>query len=98
MQMRLFVLKLSCDAGYLMFSYDCLLVLFWIQQPSGRMLFAQPVIVPGEVLLNGTCNSMPGWDPMGMWNPTDYHSDPDCRLNPMYNERGMGASYGGQYH
>lgn len=31
-------------------------------------------------------NSMPGWNPMGNWNPTDYHDDPDCRLNPMYNE------------
>ena len=72
---------------------------------------ARPQIVPGEILLNGTCNSMPGWcarvntaqsrvsspflpdhraahrrDPTGIWNPVDYHDDPDCRLNPMYNE------------
>ncbi len=31
-------------------------------------------------------NSMPGWNPLNMWNPTDYHDDPDCRLAPMYNE------------
>lgn len=32
-----------------------------------------------------------------IFNPTDYHADPDCRLNPMYGERGMGegASFGG---
>eukprot|EP00293_Proteomonas_sulcata_P008785 CAMPEP_0184298990 /NCGR_PEP_ID=MMETSP1049-20130417/9694_1 /TAXON_ID=77928 /ORGANISM="Proteomonas sulcata, Strain CCMP704" /LENGTH=58 /DNA_ID=CAMNT_0026609293 /DNA_START=786 /DNA_END=962 /DNA_ORIENTATION=+ len=49
--------------------------------------------------LDGTCNSMPGWDPLSIWNPRDYRGDPDCRLNPMYNQRGMGegASYGGKY-
>eukprot|EP00284_Hemiselmis_tepida_P006194 CAMPEP_0174917040 /NCGR_PEP_ID=MMETSP1355-20121228/2224_1 /TAXON_ID=464990 /ORGANISM="Hemiselmis tepida, Strain CCMP443" /LENGTH=70 /DNA_ID=CAMNT_0016162103 /DNA_START=54 /DNA_END=266 /DNA_ORIENTATION=+ len=51
------------------------------------------------VLKDGTCNSMPGWDPLSIWNPTDAAHDPDCRLNPMYQQRGMGmgASYGGQY-
>jgi len=46
-----------------------------------------------------TQNSMPGWDPLSIWNPRDYRGDPDCRLNPMYNQRGMGegASYGGKY-
>jgi len=48
---------------------------------------------------DGTCNSMPGWNPLAIWNPMDYHADPDCRLNPMYQQRGMGegASYGGKY-
>eukprot|EP00277_Geminigera_cryophila_P039807 CAMPEP_0173099176 /NCGR_PEP_ID=MMETSP1102-20130122/35317_1 /TAXON_ID=49646 /ORGANISM="Geminigera sp., Strain Caron Lab Isolate" /LENGTH=88 /DNA_ID=CAMNT_0013992107 /DNA_START=136 /DNA_END=402 /DNA_ORIENTATION=+ len=48
---------------------------------------------------DGTCNSMPGWNPLAIWNPQDYHGDPDCRLNPMYQQRGMGvgASYGGKY-
>jgi len=48
---------------------------------------------------DGTCNSMPGWNPLSIWNPQDYHADPDCRLNPMYQQRGMGvgASYGGKY-
>merc|ERR1711966_554318 len=48
---------------------------------------------------DGVCNSMPGWNPLSIWNPRDYHEDPDCRLNPMYQQRGMGvgASYGGQY-
>jgi hypothetical protein len=31
-------------------------------------------------------NSMPGWNPLTMWNPTDYHDDPDCRLAPIHNE------------
>eukprot|EP00286_Rhodomonas_abbreviata_P022721 CAMPEP_0181309764 /NCGR_PEP_ID=MMETSP1101-20121128/12199_1 /TAXON_ID=46948 /ORGANISM="Rhodomonas abbreviata, Strain Caron Lab Isolate" /LENGTH=72 /DNA_ID=CAMNT_0023416293 /DNA_START=459 /DNA_END=677 /DNA_ORIENTATION=- len=63
-----------------------------------------PMIVPaGDSSMladvDGTCNSMPAWDPMAIWNPRDYHQDPDCRLNPMYQQRGMGvgASYGGQY-
>ena len=34
---------------------------------------------------------MPGWNPLNMWNPTDYHDDPDCRLAPMYNEVMIGA-------
>ena len=44
-------------------------------------------------------NTMPGWDPLSMWNPVPASSDPDCKLNPMYQERGMGygASYGGAY-
>ena len=48
---------------------------------------------------DGVCNSMPGWNPLNIWNPQDYHVDPDCRLNPMYQQRGMGvgASYGGKY-
>ena len=48
---------------------------------------------------DGVCNSMPGWDPLNIWNPRDYRQDPDCRAYPMYQQRGMGAgaSYGGQY-
>jgi len=48
---------------------------------------------------DGVCNSMPGWDPLAIWNPRDYRQDPDCRAYPMYQQRGMGAgaSYGGQY-
>ncbi|KAJ1481600.1 hypothetical protein T484DRAFT_1899139 [Baffinella frigidus] len=48
---------------------------------------------------DGVCNSMPGWDPLNIWNPKSYQMDPDCRLHPMYQQRGMGAgaSYGGQY-
>ncbi len=44
-------------------------------------------------------NTMPGWDPLSMWNPVPASADPDCKLNPMYQERGMGygASYGGAY-
>ena len=44
-------------------------------------------------------NTMPGWDPLSMWNPVPASADPDCKLNPMYQERGMGygASYGGSY-
>eukprot|EP00293_Proteomonas_sulcata_P016438 CAMPEP_0184309996 /NCGR_PEP_ID=MMETSP1049-20130417/21991_1 /TAXON_ID=77928 /ORGANISM="Proteomonas sulcata, Strain CCMP704" /LENGTH=65 /DNA_ID=CAMNT_0026623377 /DNA_START=36 /DNA_END=233 /DNA_ORIENTATION=+ len=61
---------------------------------------AQMVSVPsGQFLIGGTCNSLPGWSVDGVFNPTDYHADPDCRLNPMYGERGMGegAAYGGGY-
>jgi hypothetical protein len=36
---------------------------------------------------------MPGWNPLNMWNPTDYHDDPDCRLAPMYNEVMISAVY-----
>merc|ERR1712205_112186 len=36
---------------------------------------------------DGVCNSMPGWNPLSIWNPRDYHEDPDCRLNPMYQQR-----------
>ena len=40
---------------------------------------------------DGTCNSMPGWNPS--FNPS---SAPGCKINPMYNEPGLGygASYG----
>ena len=42
---------------------------------------------------------MPGWDPLAIWNPVSASQDPDCKLNPLYQERGMGygASYGGAY-
>jgi len=47
---------------------------------------------PAQMLVGGVCNSMPGWDPMThAFNPTDYHADADCRLNPMYGEHGLGG-------
>ena len=80
------------------------------ERASGRMvdadvscvsvLFRQPLESSTMLSDNdGVCNSMPGWNPLSIWNPRDYHEDPDCRLNPMYQQRGMGvgASYGGKY-
>mmetsp|Transcript_9154 Transcript_9154/g.20998 ORF Transcript_9154/g.20998 Transcript_9154/m.20998 type:complete len:81 (-) Transcript_9154:117-359(-) len=66
---------------------------------STELAIAQPVHFEMLADNDGTCNSMPGWDPLHIWNPRDYHEDPDCRLNPMYQQRGMGvgASYGGKY-
>jgi hypothetical protein len=34
---------------------------------------------------DGTCNSMPGWNPGAAWNP---QSGGGCTLNPMYNQPG----------
>lgn len=45
--------------------------------PKTIMLFA--LHDPLKVFLQ---NSMPGWDPLAIWNPTDAGRDPDCRCVP----------------
>ncbi|KAJ1481601.1 hypothetical protein T484DRAFT_1899140 [Baffinella frigidus] len=56
-----------------------------VQQPQMR-------VATGSMLTNGTCNSLPGWDPMThAFNPISYQADADCRLNPMYGEHGLGG-------
>jgi len=48
---------------------------------------------PSLAAYDGTCNSMPGWNPGATWNP---QSGGGCTLNPMYNQPGLGdgASFG----
>mmetsp|Transcript_11330 Transcript_11330/g.24338 ORF Transcript_11330/g.24338 Transcript_11330/m.24338 type:complete len:144 (-) Transcript_11330:228-659(-) len=85
------------------FLYYCTSCLIYalLEKRIYEVLTALPQPLDATMLVDrdGTCNTMPGWDPLSMWNPVPASADPDCKLNPMYQERGMGygASYGGAY-